>query len=377
MTATAEARVEGPAGHHADVLAAWSAGAPFTLTKAELPHPTADQVLVDIDAVGVCHADLAARSGAFPVPLPAVLGHEGTGTVRAVGPGVRRVRRGDRVVLTYDSCRRCQPCLAGHPTRCDRYMAMNLGAGSSSDQTIITAGEELFGGFFGQSSFATMAMASERNAIVVEADVEPTLLAPLGCAVQTGAGAVLTVGCPEAGSVVAIIGMGPVGFAALNAAVEFSPARTVVAVDPLASRRLLASELGADLVLDPRADVALAQLQELGGADLIVECSGASAVLPVAVPAVRTGGTLVVVGAPPFGTTAPLDVADVVNRSITIRGTVEGDSDPQQMIPWLAEMVEKGRWPLDRIVRTYPLADLETAADDMLGGQVIKPVLAP
>ncbi len=371
-----------PPRHPTSVLATWAAGAPFTLTEAELDHPIGDQVLVDIDAVGVCHADLAARDGAFPVPLPALLGHEGTGTVRATGPDVRRLRVGERVVLTYDSCHRCRACLAGRRTQCDHYLQLNFGIGPvdagaalATRKPVVAAAGELFGGFFGQSSFASLALASERNAVVVDEDVAPQLLAPLGCAVQTGAGAVLNVARPGPGSLVTIVGLGPVGFAALTAAARFSPARTVVAIDRHAGRLELARELGADLVLP--ADGAFEELQQLGGADVIVESSGAPEVLPAALPALRTGGTLVVVGAPRFGTTAPVDVADVVNRSITIRGTVEGDSRSEQIIPWLAGMVARGRWPLEELIRTYPLADAETAAADMAAGRVIKPVLLP
>lgn len=369
-------------GHRGTVAATWAVGASYELTEAVLPHPIADQILVDVDAVGVCHADLAARDGAFPVPLPAVLGHEGTGTVRAIGPTVRNIRVGDRVVLTFDSCQRCQPCRSGRFTHCDHYMQMNFGTGTGSgtaqDEPVIAAAEgNLFAGFFGQSSFGTLALASERNAVVINVDVPAHLLAPLGCAVQTGAGAVLNVGQPRRGAVVAIIGLGPVGFSALTAAAHFTPAQTIIAIDLHAGRLKLAQDLAADITINAGEGHAFEHLKDIGGADLIVECSGAPHVLPAALAGVRTGGTLVIVGVPPFGTTAPLDVADVANRSITIRGTVEGDSQPNQMIPWLAAMVSRGRWPLAEIVNTYPLSDIEKAVDDMSAGRIVKPVLIP
>ena len=362
--------------HRATVAATWSTGAPFTLTEAKFASPVGDQILVDIEAVGICHADVAAARGSFPVPLPAVLGHEGTGTVRAVGADVRSLRVGERVVLTFDSCHRCLPCTTGRFTRCDRYMALNFGTGAGdSGPTVAARDGELFAGFFGQSSFGSLALASERNAVAIDAAVEPHLLAPLGCAVQTGAGAVLSVGRPTHGSTVAIVGMGPVGFSALTAAVGFSPASVVVAIDRYAARLELARELGADVALDATHGDAFEELAGMGGADLVVECSGAPDALPGALRAVRTGGTVVVVGAPTFGTTAPVDVADLVNRSITVRGTVEGDSQPHRMIPWLAHMVATGRWPLEPIVTRYPLSSIETAAADMVAGRVIKPVL--
>lgn len=359
------------------VMAIWEAGGPYESIEAMLPEPTADQLLVDIDAAGVCHADLAARDGMFPVPLPAVLGHEGTGTVRAVGPGVRNAKIGDRVVLTFDSCHRCPSCTAGRFTRCDRYMHMNFGGQRQLEgqPVVATTRGDLFSGFFGQSSFGTRAMASERNAVVLDVDLPPHLLAPLGCAVQTGAGAVLNVAPLHPGAVVAIVGLGPVGFSALTAATQFTAARTVIAVDLSDERLKLAQELGAGLVINAADGRAFEHIANDGGADVIVECSGAPKILPNALTGLRIGGTLVVVGAPPFGTTAPIDVADVVNRSLTIKGTVEGDSQPQRLIPWLAEMVLRGRWPLNQIVHTYPMANIETAAKDMLSGRVIKPVL--
>lgn len=256
-------------------------------------------------------------------------------------------------------------------------MALNFGDAANGGPRVTAPAGELFGGFFGQSSFASLALASERNAVVVPHAVAPQLLAPLGCAVQTGAGAVLNVGRPSPGSTVAIIGLGPVGFSALFATTGFTPASSVVAVDQHAARLELARSLGADVALDATEVDAFRELARSGGADLVVECSGAPTALPDALRAVRTGGTVVVVGATAFGTTAAVDVADLLNRSITVRGTVEGDSQPLRMIPWLAEMVAAGRWPLDRLVTSYPLSDIERAASDMSAGRVIKPVLIP
>lgn len=353
-------------------------GAPFVVETVCVPEPVRDEVAVAVDAVGMCHADLAARDGDFPVPLPAVLGHEGTGLVTAVGPGVRTVRVGDRVVLTFDSCGRCRSCRGGWPTRCDAYMQMNFGAEPRSrGRRIATASGEAFGAFFGQSSFAVAAIASERNAVVVP-DVAPAhLLAPLGCAVQTGAGAVLLTARPGVGSVVAVVGLGPVGFSALAAATAFTAAEQVIAVDVNPARLALAAELGATSTLDVREDPGMDALRATGGMDVVMACSGAPQALAPAVAALRPGGTLVQVGAPAFGATAPLDLASVVNGSITIRGTVEGDSRPQEMIPWLARRVAEGRWPLDRLVRTYRLDQANTAGADMAAGLTIKPVLLP
>lgn len=358
-------------------------GADWVEQAVLVPPPVADEVLVDVEAVGLCHADLAARDGAFPVPMPAVLGHEGVGVVRAVGPGAHRVRVGDRVVLTFDACSRCRDCTAGRPTRCEHYMELNFGAGTDVQ---VAPGRDvdgrrvhgprgpLFSSFFGQSSMASTTTARERNAVVVPPTLPAHLLAPLGCAVQTGAGAVLGVARPGPGDVVVVVGMGPVGFSALAAAVGFTGAEHVVAVDRHPARLELALRLGATATIDTSRPAGLAALST-SRADVVVECSGAPAVLAPALAGLRNGGTAVVVGAPPFGTTVDLDVAAVVNRSITIRGTVEGDSRPHEIIPWLAAMVETGRWPLEALVSTYRLDQVGRAAHDMAAGLTVKPVL--
>ena len=354
-------------------------GTRFDVEDVEVRAPLGDEVLVEVDAVGMCHADLAARDGDFPVPLPAVLGHEGTGLVLDVGAQVQTVRRGDRVVLTFDACGSCAQCGAGAPTRCAHYMDRNFGADGADPPRHALRGQHsgAWTGFFGQSSFASLAIATARNAVPVRQDVDPVLLAPLGCAVQTGTGAVLTVARPTLGSTVVVVGLGPVGMSAVMAAARCSPAARVIAVDLDPRRLQVASDLGATDVLDASGTDPYDELRRDGGADVLVECSGSPRVLPEALGVLRPGGTCVLVGAPPFGTTTPLDVAAVVNRSLTIRGTVEGDARPRTTLPWLADRVADGTLAVHRLVRTYPLADVEVAARDMLAGDAVKPVLLP
>ncbi len=193
-------------------------GAPFVLEPVRIDAPRPDEVLVRIRAAGVCHTDLSVRAGLTPGPLPAVLGHEGAGTVEAVGSSVTRVRPGQTVILSFDSCGACPLCRAGQPVQCEHWPELNLFGGSRLDgsATVRAAdGSSLHGHFFGQSSFATLALASERNAIPVPEDVAeevlPELLAVLGCGVQTGTGAVLNVLRPEPGDTLAVFGAGAVG----------------------------------------------------------------------------------------------------------------------------------------------------------------------
>jgi aryl-alcohol dehydrogenase len=358
-------------------------GADFELSDVELDDPAAGEVLVRVEAVGMCHADLAVRAGDFPFPLPGVAGHEGAGRVEAVGAGVTSVRPGDRVMLTFDSCGHCAGCVAGTPTQCRDFVAHNFTNGARPDgsPTLWRAGTPVHGSFFGQSSFATFALAGERNAVPVigaAAELAPELLAPLGCGVQTGAGAVLNVLRPRAGDSLVVFGAGAVGLAAVMAG-ALLPLRHLIVVDVQDSRLELAGRLGATEVVNSRDTDAVAALRDLtgGGPECALESSGVPAVLQQAVRSVAIGGTVGVVGVPPFGVTAALDVADLVNDSKRIVGIVEGASNPPVFLPRLAELVASGALPVGALVTTFPLADAERAAEAMKTGAAIKPVLLP
>ena len=355
----------------------------FTLREVELDEPAADEVLVRIEATGMCHADLAVRDGDFPFPLPGVAGHEGAGVVERVGAAVTSVRAGQRVMLTFDSCGRCAGCVAGLPSQCREFVACNFTRGSRPDgrPTLWRDGDPLHGNFFGQSSFAGYALARERNTIPVPetaADVDPAELAPLGCGVQTGAGVVLNVLRPGAGATLAVFGAGVVGLSAVMAA-ALLPLREIIVVDVQEARLELAGRLGATQVIDARTTDPVEALKDLtgGGPDLVVESSGVPAVLVQALRSLATGGTAGVVGVPPFGTTAPVDVADIVNESKHVLGVVEGQSNPPEFLPRLASLIADGRLPVGELVRTYPLADIEIAAAAMVAGETVKPVLVP
>ncbi|WP_441249277.1 NAD(P)-dependent alcohol dehydrogenase [Kitasatospora sp. McL0602] len=357
-----------------------SAGAPFTLETVRLDAPRPDEVLVRVLAAGVCHTDLSVRAGLTPGPLPAVLGHEGAGVVEAVGSAVTRVRPGQRVVLTFDSCGGCPSCHAGLPVRCDHWPELNLFGGSRLDgsATLRAAdGTPLHGHFFGQSSFATYALATERNAVPVPDDVSPELLAPLGCGVQTGAGAVLLVLRPEPGDTLAVFGAGAVGLAAVLAA-RLTPATAVVAVDVQPARLALALELGATAVVDARTEdpvAAIAALTGGRGAERTLETSGNLRALRQAVDSLAVGGTCGVVGAPPAGSEVALDVPALLGRAPRIVGVNQGSAVPARFLPALAALHRAGRLPVDRLVRVYPFAEIERAAEAARSGEVVKPVL--
>jgi len=238
-------------------------------------------------------------------------------------------------------------------------------------------GEDVGGRFFGQSSFATHAIATERNVVRVDDDVPLELLGPLGCGIQTGAGGVINSLDPQAGSAIAVFGAGSVGLSAVMAA-DLKGCTEIVSVELRGNRREKATELGATETVDPEAvDDVVEAVQELtgGGVDYALETTGVAEVAEQAVATLTQRGTLGVIGAPPLGTEASYDVNDLIINGRTITGIVEGDSEPRQFIPALIELYRQGKFPFDELVTYYDFEDVEQAVHDSETGQAIKPVL--
>jgi aryl-alcohol dehydrogenase len=352
--------------------------APFVLEEVELDEPRPNEVVVRMVAAGICHTDLSVRSGVIPFPLPAVVGHEGAGIVVEVGSAVRSVRPGDHVLASFTSCGGCVNCLSGAPPSCDTFFPMNLLGGRRSDgsYTIHQNGLPLNAHFFGQSSLAQHALVDERSLVKVDESAPLPLLAPLGCGIQTGAGTVLNVLRPKPGSTLVVFGAGAVGLSAVMAA-ALTAAAHIVAVDVVASRLELAQELGATQTIDARnADVAetLNELTKGRGVDYTIESSGNLVAVSQAVHLLAPRGTCAILGAPPAKSTVPVDV-NYMHLGRSIVSFAEGDSVPQVFLPALVRLHELGKLPLERLVRYYPFADIEKAAEDAHSGVTIKPVV--
>jgi aryl-alcohol dehydrogenase len=347
-------------------------GAPFTLRELELGELADDEILVEVAASGICHTDLICRDQWIPTPLPAVLGHEGAGVVQAVGSAVTAVAPGDRVAMSYDCCGSCPCCSKGLGFYCHRFFEHNFAASRPADGT--SACGDVHAHFFGQSSFATHSVARERNVVKLAADVPLDVVAPFGCGIQTGAGAILNVLEPEPGSTVAVFGAGAVGIAAMLAA-RIVGAERVIAVDLRAARLDLARELGATHVIDASEQDPVAVIQALGGADTTLEATGSPVAVRAAVDSLVPTGVCGVVGAPALGTEVSLDVTHLMTGGRVVRGIVEGESVPGEFIPRLVELWSVGRFPVDRMMHHYDFDQIEIAAHDAETGAVIKPVL--
>lgn len=318
----------------------------FSIENLQLDDLRPDEVLIKIAGAGICHTDLICRDQVYPVPLPSVFGHEGSGVVEAVGNAVRKVQSGDHVVLSFQSCGECHNCIAGTPSRCIKIFECNF-AGCRADGSLVYKKEEkqVHGNFFNQSSFAEYAIASERNTVKVSKDVELAMLGPLGCGIQTGAGAVLNNLKPRAGSSIAIFGCGSVGLAALMAA-KASACTRIIAIDLNDERLSLARELGATETIRASSGTTVEDIIMLsgGGVDYSLECTGLATVFRQAVDVLSNTGTCALVGAAPPGEEVTLDMNSIMfGRTVT--GVIEGDSVPDIFIPQLIALYEQGRFP--------------------------------
>jgi aryl-alcohol dehydrogenase len=353
-------------------------GKPLQFETATLEAPRDNEVLVRMVATGVCHTDMVIRDQQFKTPLPMILGHEGAGVVEQIGRNVTTVAVGDHVVMTYMYCGLCAPCATGHPAHCANMGPLNFGGGrlDGSSGACAHDGGELHDHFFGQSSFATHAIASELNVVKVDKDVQLELLGPLGCGIQTGAGAVLNAMKVHAGSSFAAFGTGAVGLAAIMAA-RVAGATKIIAVDVNPARLKLALELGATHAVNSRETDPVAEIRKLtgGGADFTLECSGRAAVLRQAIDSVGLLGTCGIVGATPEGTEASFNVNDVMIPGRRIMGIVQGDVVSRTFIPELIELYRQSRFPFDRLVKFYSFEEVNQAMADSESGITIKPIL--
>ena len=352
-------------------------GGPFQIETLSLEEPRPDEVLVRIVATGMCHTDMVARDQLYTVPLPVVLGHEGAGVVEQVGSSVKKVAQGDHVVLTYMWCGHCQPCLRGDLTYCANFYTLNFG-GAREDGSAATHDTQglVHDHFFGQSSFGTVALAHERNVIKVPCNAPLELLGPLGCGIQTGAGAVMNALKVRPGSSFATFGGGAVGLSAVMAA-HLAGATTIIVADVVPSRLALAKELGATHAVNSRETDPVDAVRKItgGGADFTLESSGRPAVLRQAIDGLAIRGVCGIVGAPALGTEASFDVNGVMTTGKRIIGIIEGDSLPDLFIPSLVELYSQGRFPFDKLVKFYNLDQINQAAEDSEKGIAIKPIV--
>jgi len=341
-------------------------GGPLEIESVEMEGPREDEVLVRLVASGICHTDIDFCDDWDEADTPVVLGHEGAGVVDRVGRSVKTVKRGDPVVLSYQSCGHCRPCRSGRPAHCKHLYEANFGF-KRLDGTNALQRSGVRGHFFGQSSFATHALATERNLVKVPRDLRLELLAPLGCGLQTGAGTVMNSLKVSAGESMAIFGTGAVGMAAAMAA-RIVGANPIIGVDIHPMRLKLALELGVTHVIDNRQDQVVSRIADItgSGVDYVVETTANPKMHRLAIDVLNPKGTVALLTGE--------NGIDLTEGRRTL-GIIEGDAVPQRFMPRLIAWYRAGQFPFDRLVKFYDFSEINQAIADARRGDTIKPVL--
>lgn len=354
-------------------------GREFTYSDVEIDDPRADEILTKIEAVGLCHTDVLAQHGVFQFGTASVLGHEGAGVVERIGSDISKVKVGDRVCLSFRSCGVCQKCQTEQPASCQDFAPLNVSGGRvDGSKALSHNGEVLASNFFGQSSFATHALTYEQNVVKIPDDIPFEIAAPMGCGVQTGAGAIMNSLDCEAGTSLVVAGCGVVGLSAVMAG-KIRGCDPIAVIEPVAARRELALELGATHVIDPLASDIAQQLKGIfpSGVNYALDSSARADVLEVLLDNLAVKGELGLVGIIDPNADFICSGAVLMSKGLSVHAIIEGDSHPDSFIPELIAHFKAGRLPLDRLIATYPLKEINTAIKDQSAGDCTKVVLIP
>lgn len=358
--------------------APYSESKPIEIRELELAPPGPGELEIAIRAAGLCHSDLSVIDGSRPRPLPMVLGHEAAGDVVAAGPGVTRFEPGDRVVLAFvPSCGECGPCRAGRAALCEPGAAAN------------TAGELIGGGrrwshengephnhHLGVSAFAERVVVSENSAVAIPDQLDHATAAVFGCAALTGVGAALNAASVQPGDSVAVFGLGGVGLSALLGA-RLAGASDLIAVDPVESKRDLASELGATATFDG-GEGTVESIREStgGGVDKAIETAGVAKVLESAYAVTGRGGTTVTVGLPDPSQMLSIPAVSLTAEERILRGSYLGSANPAEMLPRLFGFWSEGRLPLERLIsHRIDLDSINEGFDRLREGEAVRQIV--
>lgn len=353
-----------------------STGAPLSIENIQLEDPREGEVLVRVVATGICHTDVAMRDSPGRVPKPIVLGHEGAGIVERTGSAVLKVKPGDHIVMTFNSCGHCASCYQGDAAYCFENNLYNFSGQRKDGTTALSAGGvKLYSHFFGQSSFATYSLCTERNVVPIRADMPLELLGPLGCGIQTGAGAVINSLKVYPGSSIGIFGTGSVGLAAVMAA-RLAGASTIIAVDTQQQRLEMAALLGATHIINAAREDTFASVKKITstGMNFALDTCGNLAGIRQAVEHLAPRGICGLINSAK-GADINLNILNMMSGGRVVRGIHQGDSVPEVFIPQLIELYAQGRFPFDKLVTFYELGEINDAIADMETGKAIKPII--
>ncbi len=353
-------------------------GKPLTLLELDIENPRDDEILVRIVASGICHTDLVVQAGMLPVPMPVILGHEGAGVVEKIGSKVSKVKPGDHVVLSFNSCGSCESCSDNEPAYCYEFMPRNFGATREDGTTALSMKKNpIHSNFFGQSSFATLSICRELNAVKVSKNVDLNLLGPLGCGILTGAGAVINALPVKKESSFLVFGTGSVGLSSVMAA-KIQGASTIIAIDLNDDRLEMARELGATHTFNPNETTDLVD-KIIGltthGVMAALDTTGLPDVIRDAVLCLAPRGSCGILGACPPDFEIMINELHFFSGGRKLIGIVEGSAYPDTMIPKLISYFEEGRFPFDRLIKFYDFEHINQAIEDSENGKTIKAIV--
>lgn len=361
-------RITGAVLEHAGAPTPFARSRPFRMEELELDPPRETEVLVRIEAAGVCHSDLSVVEGNRPRPLPMLLGHEAAGLVETVGSAVTDVVVGDRVVMTFlPRCGSCNGC------RTDGRLPCAVGSAANADGVLVGGGVRLHRPrpdgtgtdvrhHLGVSAFATHAVVDRSSIVPIPPDVPAEIAALLGCAVLTGGGAVINAGRPAPGDTLVVVGLGGVGMAALLVGIALG--HDVIGIDAVPSKLDAARALGAVDAVAP-ADAVARGIR----APVVIEAAGAARAFETALAVTAPGGTTVTVGLPAPDARASISPLLLTAEARTLVGSYLGSAVPSRDIPHYVDLWRQGRLPLERLVSSrIPLADLDEAMDRLAAG---------
>lgn len=349
---------------------------PLKIEDVTLDDPQENEILVKLEATGVCHSDLHFMQGDMPMPVPVVPGHEGAGVVEKVGPCVTTVKPGDHVILMVTiSCGKCSYCLSGRPTLCVENLPIQMMATLPGGGVRLHKGEQAINHLFGLACFAEKVVVHERSAVKIREDAPLDVVCLLGCGTSTGIGAAINATRAKPGESIAIFGCGGVGMSAIMGAKLLGA--KVIAIDTLDSKLEKAKELGADYVINASKDDPQMKIPEIlgQGADYAIECIGNVDVIAQALNCIRSGGLLVIAGMPPLVDMLTIPPFQFLLGK-TITGTIQGDVVAPVDIPRYVDLFMDGKLPIDKLItRNYKLDQINEAFEAMKKGEVIRSVV--
>jgi alcohol dehydrogenase len=352
---------------------------PLVVEELDLDGPGPGEVLVEIAGAGLCHSDLSVIDGARPRVMPMVMGHEASGIVRELGPGIRDLAAGDHVVFSFvPACGHCLPCATGRPALCENGARTNL-AGT------LLAGTRHFHNqdgsalhhHLGVSAFSQYTVAARESLVKIDPSVPLDIAALFGCAVLTGVGAVFNTARVAPGSGVAVFGLGGVGLSAVMGA-RAAGAYPIIAVDLLESKLALAREVGASHTVNARDADPVAAVKEItaGGAPYAFESVGNERVLAQAYGATRRGGTTVTLGLPHPSKIFAISAVTLVAEERTVKGSYMGSAVPPRDIPRFIALYQAGLLPVDRLLtRTIALDEVNAGFDALARGEAVRQII--